>query len=406
LFTHADRTMRRVGLLASLTHQHGGHLVKLGTEGARLSLSERFMFAVTDPDEAEEAHLSPEAMAFTPERPFRFRDRATPTLLSFYLQDSIRATTRLSLDLGLRADWSRMLTYASQWSPRVGILYGLAGQTTLRASLARFFQPPQPENLLLASSEEARRLSPFVEETGTGGADLHPERQTAIEVGVNQILGRGGRLDVAYWRRRVRDVADPNVFFGTTIIFPNTVARGRASGIDVRLEVPRRRGWATYVSYTNSRVVQFGPITGGLFLERELIGIGPGTKFTPDHDQRHVGAAGVTYDHERSGLWASVTARYESGTPVQVDPEELDELARRAGAELVDFERGRVKPRTVVDLTVAKRLFRLRRAELSLRLAILNVNANRWAYNFGNPFSGTHFGPGRTVQVSLRTAVR
>ena len=34
----------------------------------------------------------------------------------------------------------------------------------------------------------------------------------------------------------MRHAADPNVFFGTSIIFPNIVARGRASGIDVRIE--------------------------------------------------------------------------------------------------------------------------------------------------------------------------
>ena len=29
----------------------------------------------------------------------------------------------------------------------------------------------------------------------------------------------------------------------------------------------------------------------------------------------------------------------------------------------------------------------------------LNLAGERWAYNFGNPLSGTHFGPGRTFQV-------
>jgi hypothetical protein len=36
----------------------------------------------------------------------------------------------------------------------------------------------------------------------------------------------------------------------------------------------------------------------------------------------------------------------------------------------------------------------------------LNLAGARWAYNFGNPFSGTHFGPGRTVQIGVRAALR
>lgn len=407
LFASADRSLRRVGLLASLSHHRGPHLLKVGAEVARLSLREDFSFAVTDEDEAEEADLSAAALEFTPDAPFVFHDSATPSLVSFYVQDSVRPFDRLTLDLGVRADWSRMLTRSSQWSPRVGAAYHWSStDTTIRTSIGRFFQPPQPENLLLASSEQARELSPFIDEIGSGGGDLSPERQTAVEVGVEQLLARVVRLDVSYWHRSVKHAADPNVLFGTTIIFPNTVAEGRASGIDVRIEVPRRNGWSGYLSYTNSRVEQTGPITGGLFLEDDVIDIGPGTRFTPDHDQRNVGAFGVIYDHDRSGFWASITGRYESGTPLEVDLAELAELAERPGAELVDFERGRVKPRGVLDVMVAKRLMRAQHVDLSLRLMVLNVSDRQWAFNFGNPFSGTHFGPGRTVQVGLRATLR
>ena len=108
------------------------------------------------------------------------------------------------------------------------------------------------------------------------------------------MLGRFVRLDVAYWRRWVRNVADPNVFLGTTIIFPNSVARGWASGIDFRIDVPRRRGWSAFASWGNSRVEQAGPITGGLFLEDDVAEIAGGERFTPDHDQRNTGAAGIS----------------------------------------------------------------------------------------------------------------
>jgi outer membrane receptor for ferrienterochelin and colicin len=407
LFTDADRTLRRFGVLASLTHHRGRHLLKVGAEASGLSLREHFSFAVTDEDEAEEAGLSDAVLEYTPRRPFVFDETARPTLLSFYVQDSIRPMDHLTIDIGVRADWSRMLRSASQWSPRLGASYHLpATQTTLRGSLSRFFQPPQPENLLLSSSESARALSPFVDETGTGGADLPPERQTAIEAGIRQPVGRYVWVDVSYWRRRVENAADPNVFFGTTIIFPNSVAKGHASGVDVRLEVPRRRGWSAYVSYAHARVTQFGPVTGGLFLEDEVIEIRDGTAFTPDHDQRHVGASGVTYEHERSGVALSMTGRYESGTPLQIEDGGVDGFGGRPGAELVDFDRGRVKPRQVFDVTLVAPFMKARHLDLSLRAAVLNATGERFAYNFGNPFSGTHFGAGRTLQFGLRAGFR
>jgi outer membrane receptor protein involved in Fe transport len=403
LSAHANRELRRTGVLASVTHHRGTHLIKLGAEVSRLALREAFSFAVTDADEAEAADLSDAVIEHTADRRFRFQDTANPMLYSLYLQDSIRATDRLTLDLGVRADWSRLIARASQWSPRVGASYRWpAAQTIVRGSFGRFFQPPQPENLLLASSEEARALSPFAENAGAGGGELSPERQTSVEFAVNQAVGGSLRVDVSYWRRWVRNVADPNVLLGTTVIFPNTVAKGRASGVELRVEIPRRRGWSGYLSYANSRVVQFGPITGGLFLEDEVIEIGSGTQFTPDHDQRNVGAFGATYDSERSGSSVVVTGRYESGTPLEIDDEDIDELRERPGAAYVDFDRGRVKPRQVFDVSLVQRVFRSEPVDLNLRVGMMNITGKRWAYNFGNPFSGTHFGPGRTVQIGIR----
>lgn len=406
LFIDADRDLRRGGLLGSVTRDFGSHVLKAGGEAARLALREDLLFAVTDEDEAEEAGLGEAAIEHDLDDPFVFHETASPTLFSVYLQDSFRPRRQLTVDLGVRADWSRMIASASQVSPRVGAAYHWPStQTTIRASAGRFFQPPQPENLLVASSPQARALSPFAA-GGEGGAELRPERQTAVEAGIDQAIARLLRLDVAYWHRRVRNAADPNVFFGTTMIFPNTTDAGRASGVDVRLEAPRRAGWSGYASYTNSHVVWFGPINGGLFLEDEVIDIGPGTAFTPDHDQRHAGSFGISYDNDRRGTWISVTGQYASGTPLEVEADDFEELSERPGAELVDFERGRVRPRAVFDVLAGQRLYRSSRVDVSARVSVLNIANRAFAFNFGNPFSGTHFGAGRTVAASVRAAFR
>ena len=402
LYLNADRTLRRVGVLGSLTHHRGKHVLKAGVEASRLSLREDFSFFVTDEDEGEDADLSEGALAHDEDDPFNFAGRANPTLVAAYAQDSVQFGRGLTVDLGVRVDRARMLIESAQLSPRLGAAYHVPDSgTTIRGSVDRFFQPPQAENLLLGSSEEARELSPFVDETG-GGQDLEPERQWATELGLNQSLPGGVRLDVSYWRRRVDNVSDPNVLFGTTIIVPNAIARGNADGVDVRLDLPRRRGASGYLSYTNARVVNFGPVTGGLFLEDEVIEIADGTQFTPDHDQRHVAAFGASYDRPGGGFWTSFGGRYESGTPLEVDEGELDELMARPGGELVNFATGRVRPRLLFDAMAGMRLLRAGGHELSLRAAMLNLTGERFAYNFGNPFSGTHFGAGRTFQIGVQ----
>jgi outer membrane receptor protein involved in Fe transport len=417
LSAEADRRLTRVGGLAAVTHQAGRHVLKAGGELQTMRLSERFGFAVTDEDEAEEAGLSEAAIAFGVDSPFRFEGRARPSLFSIYAQDTWQATPALTLAAGLRFDRTTLLLTRQQLSPRFGAAYAASGRTTLRASLSRFYQPPQPEYLLLASSPEARELSPFLgddddagdddgEGPGGGGAEVEPERQWALEAGVEHRFGRGLRLDVAYWQRHVDEYADPNVFFGTTIVFPNAVASGRANGLDARLDVAPGGPWSGYANLGIAKVTQTGPITGGLFLEDDVAEIGPGVEFTPDHDQRVVASGGLVWTGRR-GVSLSGIVRYESGTPMELDDDdEADELAERPGADRVDFDRGRVKPRTLVSLVGSVPVWQTARAQVSVRASVLNLFGARYAYNFGNPFSGTHFGAPRTAAVSLRVETR
>src|SRR5262249_6796187 len=187
---------------------------------------------------------------------------------------------------------------------------------------------------------------------------------------------------------------------------PNNVARAIAHGADVRLDLKERNGWTAFVSYSNSRILEIGPINGGLFLTNDFSDIGPGTRFIPDHDQRNQGSLGVAYYHQKSGLWASFTGAYESGVPVELDPEKLVELASQPGADLVDFDRGRVKPRKIFNLSGGVDLLRDARVTVRAQVDIQNIAGERFAYNFGNPFSGTHFGYPRLWSGRIRLSFR
>jgi len=402
LFATADRSLARAGVLAAVSRRISANTLKAGFEIQRLALDEDFQFAVTDEDEAEEAGFSAAALEHDVSHPFAFADRASPVLWSAFLQDDWTVTDRLAVSMGLRFDDSRLLLARRQWSPRLGGAYRLADQTVLRGSLSRFFQPPQPENLLLASSVQARELSPFAENENDGGADLEPERQWAFEAGIEHRVGKLIRIDTALWSRSVLQAADPNVFAGTTIIFPNAVAEGSARGVDVRVEMERRRSWSGYFNASFARVRQRGPITGGLFLEEDVADINSGDEFIPDHDQWLVASSGWTWTHAGSGATMSFTIRHETGTPIEIDAGEIREFQSRPGSEMVDFDRGRVAPRTVASLQAEVPLFRRGGRSAVLRAAVLNLFDARYAYNFGNPFSGTHFGAPRTVALALR----
>ena len=401
-----DRHHLRQGLLGSVSLSYHGHTLKAGAEGALINIQESFTFFVTDAQAAALAGISGPPLAFTPQNPFVFFDRRQRGLASWYVQDTFSPFKNLTLSGGLRYDHSNLLTSRQQFSPRIGaVYYFTATRTAIRASFNRLYMPPQVENLLLASSPQAQQLSPFAGSGTPGGATIYPERVSASEVGLAQDA-RILRLNIAYWWKSFRNFDDPNVFFSTTIIFPNSVARGTAQGADVRLDFPQRHGWSGYFNYTNSVIRQVGPINGGLFLTNDVIEIGPGTRFTPDHDQRNVGSFAVTYSHVRSGLWATFSGRYESGVPIEVDPDHLPQLQSQPGADLVNLQDGRVKPWTIFGLSSGVDLRREARVAISAQVDLQNLFNTRFVYNFGNPFSGTHFGYPRLLSGRLKFVFR
>ncbi len=387
-----NRHHTREGGIASLTRVFHGHTIKLGAEGSRISAEEFLSFGVTNPQAAEQALLTPAATAFTTANPFIFHGRVVRGAASAYAQDVFSPLNNLTISGGLRYDYTHLLVPAQQASPRLGAVYYIPqSRTAVRASFNRLYMPPQVENLLLASSPQARRLSPFAADS-SGGSEIAPETSSAYEIGLAQQLPKTLRLNLAYWWRDFRNIDDPNMLFSTTIIFPNSVAAARAKGVDVRLDVPERHGWSGYLSYTNSRVTEVGPLNGGLFLTSDFIEIGPGTQFTPDHDQRNMGAFAIFYTARRHAIWSSFNGRYESGVPIEVPENELGHLSTFPGANLVNFTTQRVKPWYVFGWSGGMELLHRERIIVSGELAIQNLADHAFVYNFGNPFSGTHFG--------------
>ena len=407
-----DRRHAREGLIGNLSHQRHGHTIKVGLEGNRATPREFFSYAVTDDDDAENLGFTPFARSFVPGNPFIFRDHKTFGQASGYIQDSFSPFKNLTLSGGLRCDYVHQLVSSKQLSPRMGGVYYISRtRTALRASFNRLFNPPPVENHLVSASPQARLLSPLAPQGG-GYTAIKPETVSAYEVGFSQDVRGWFKLDSNLYWRRFRNFDDPNLFFATTIIFPNSVARGAAHGLEARLDLPERHGWSGYFSYVNQNIYQIGPINGGLFLTTDLLRFGPGVRFIPDHDQRNSGSLGVTYRHRRSGAWATFFGHYESGTPLEIGPDEIPSLRRqlsRQGVSLedvLDISSQRVKPRALLALSVGLDLLRNERVSVSTQFDIQNLTNQLFVYNFGNPFSGTHFGYPRLYSGRLKFTFR
>lgn len=411
-----NRTLQNYGAIGSIAATRGSHNIKFGGQVTITPVHENFSFYPTvhfddivDPDGIV---LPNPINSFNAANPFVFTGNKTGRTLSAYIQDRFPLFKNFTLDAGVRYDNYRLLISDHALSPRIAVAYFIPStKTTLRASYNRFFQPPPAENLLLASSREAASISPIAVIQGVNTVQPIPvDKEHVFEVGAQQLLSRFLRLNLTVYQKRIKNYSDKDQFIETGVIFPIAIASGRVTGEEVRIESTDIKGFHGSMSYSNSHAYGVTPITGGLFLgedpqELQLRGV----KFSADHDQRNSAQFQLGYNHRPTGFYATFGGRYDSGVPTDVEPGTTlaDFVAEGFDPRLyneIDFQRGRVRPRTLFDLSVGADLMQKERVSVNIQFDVQNLTNELFLYNFQSVFSGTHVGYPRLFsgRLSLR----
>ena len=414
----SKRSLDNYGVQPTLSFQVGtANAFKVGAVLKSYPIQERFSFGITDPnlnDPASDGY-NPNLAPYDLTRGgsfFLFDQSKTVTYVAGFVEDTLRLGG-LTAQLGVRYDHNSFPRTESQLQPRVGLAYFVeATNSVLRASYNRVFETPEYENILFSSSAAANSLVPPAVQASRalgGGVLLVPsERQDAYDVGVQQAIGKILRLDIDFWRRDSKNAGDQDQFQNTGIVFPLAFAAGKLHGWNVRLDMAPVGGLRGYASIGHVRAVYVPPFVGGLFLDAGALDSISGGPFVIDHDEALQIQGGLTYDFGKSGVWAAVTGRYDSGLVTGADIPSLEGdpdnsfaipyIREHTGG---DLDPNRVAPRTVWNFSVGSDLARFG-LPISLQLDVLNAFDKQGVYNILSTFGGTHVIPPRTVAGRLR----
>ena len=417
LITNSKRSLNNYGIQPVLTIQAGNsNEIKAGAVLKLYPIKERFSFGITDPNlnDPTSDTFNPSLAPYDLTRggsPFVFQGDRTITYFAGFVQDTLRFSN-LTAQIGLRYDHASFPLGEAQIEPRVGLAYYLpATKTVFRASYNRILITPEYENILFSSSKEASSLAPpdvqTSRELGEGLILVPSARQDVYDVGVQQAIGSRLRLDVDFWERRVRFVADQAQFQNTGIVFPVAFDHGRLHGWNVRLDLAPVGGLAGYASVGHVHAVYNPPLAGGLFLDTGALDAVTGGPFLIDHDQNLQAQAGLNYAFGKSGFWLGANVRYDSGPVTGADETLVDDPDNSFALPYIRFGNGtdldpnRAAPRTVWNFSAGADLASLG-VPIGVQVDVLNAFDFKGVYNILSTFGGTHVIPPRTIAGRVR----
>jgi hypothetical protein len=433
-----DRTLTNTGVKADVAVTAGKHNFKFGGAIGATKLHEQFTFGITDPTDGAFADADGR---FDPSlTPFDLTHRGSPLVYdqSFtikqqgaYVQDDVTAGNA-TFKLGIRLDHYDGLSSKTLVQPRLGVSFAVPGsETVLRASYGRTMETPYNENLLLSAGVGLN--GQFGDTT-----PVPPGTRDQGEIGIQQGIGRWFVVDFGYFNKHTQNAYDFGVLFNTPIAFPVAWDHSRINGFTGKLNLVEHGGFSAFVVMAHTNAIYSPPGIGGILLGE------PGGDFRIDHDQKFNATTNLQYLFEkRSGAWAALSWRYDSGLvagavgsledALGLSGDQQAAIGFFCGSKVASLDAPltgkdcsttnfgatrlnipaegtaddvanppRIAPRHLFDLGIGvDNLLRTNRTKLKVRFSVINLSNKEALYNFLSTFSGTHFVIPRAYQLQV-----
>src|SRR5215469_11885894 len=381
---------------SDITISRGRHEIKAGVESDNVFLHENFNYNITDPTQYDDG--TPRTFSFTGQRPDLEQ--------SVYVQDLIRMRN-WTINAGLRWDHYQLMVNRQALQPRLAIARNFpSANVIIHFSYDRVFQTPSFENLLLSSSTAATTLNP-----ASLQLPVEPSEGNYYEAGLTKVFFNKVKLDANYFRRAVDNFADDDQIDNTTISFPIAFRKAIVNGAEAKLDLPERKNFSGFVSYSYELGNTWNPVTGGLFLGANAQI--PTTGFFPiSQDQRNTVRGRLRYQIAPR-LWIAGGVQFDSGLPFQFQCDPSLALSQCVANEVqtygqqvvnrVNFVQGRIYPTSQLNASAGANVYTSERLNMRFQIDAQNLTNVVDVIDFGGLFSGNAIGPSRSVMMRLTT---
>ncbi|HRI51874.1 MAG TPA: TonB-dependent receptor, partial [Pseudomonadota bacterium] len=301
-------------------------------------------------------------------------DRTGALLFGAYVQDRWDYG-RTSITLGVRVDEQHVILTSGEThdqaslSPRIGASFAFLNDLVGRLFFGLNWQPPSP-----LDAANAARLLGVVPATMQVPYDVLPETALYGEAGLDGRIRKRLRLGVTGWGRYAYNQLDDVAIGATNLIANYNFQRGRAVGVEGKLELSLSRGLSAFGN-VSWEIAQGQGIASAKFLFSDDQ-LASQAWETLDHVQTWTANLGATVQHGP----ASLTALLAYGSGLRTGPDNSQSVPEHVRIDTTlsySFDTLPLRPRAAID--------------------IINLLDAHYAYRLGNGFVGSSYAAPRTV---------